>query len=204
MTATIRLYQPGDEKGAYHVCLKTGDHGSDGEPFYQEDPDALGRIYVGPYLKFSPELALILEDANGICGYSLATLDSKLFFRRYEKEWRPLLVKEFARPIGSKQNWTRVESVYEEYHDPDYFCPEPYEDYPSHLHIDLLEHAQGHGHGRKMIERLLDMLAAKNSPGVHLGMSASNDRAYGFYMKLGFKELIRDADSIYLGLRFKR
>jgi hypothetical protein len=38
------------------VCLKTGDHGEDAEPLYREDPDALGRIFVGPYLAFEPEL----------------------------------------------------------------------------------------------------------------------------------------------------
>lgn len=201
MTATIRLYQPGDEVAAYYVCMKTGDHGADGEPFFREDPDALGRIYVGPYLKFSPELALMLEDEDGVCGYALAVLDSKQFFDRYEKEWRPNLVREFPRPTSSKEEWTRIESVYDTYHDPDYFCPEPYDDYPSHLHIDLLPRAQGHGHGRRMMERLLKMLADQSTEGVHLGMSASNDRAYGFYQKLGFHELCRDEDSIYLGMK---
>lgn len=51
---TIRPAQPGDESGAYYVCLKTGDHGQDGEPYYGDDPDALGRIYVGPYLRSNP------------------------------------------------------------------------------------------------------------------------------------------------------
>ena len=66
---TIRLARLGDQQGAYYVCLKTGDHGKDGEPFYREDPDALGRIFVGPYLAFEPEMSLILEDEQGICGY---------------------------------------------------------------------------------------------------------------------------------------
>jgi len=35
----IRQAQPGDQRGAYYVCLKTGDNGRDGEPFYREDPD---------------------------------------------------------------------------------------------------------------------------------------------------------------------
>lgn len=201
MTIKIRLYQPGDEAAAYHVCMKTGDHGADGEPFFREDPDALGRIYVGPYLKFSPDLALLLEDDNGVCGYALAVLDSKRFFDRYEKEWRPDLVREFARPSGPQENWTRIQSVYESYHDPDYFCPEPYDQYPSHLHIDLLPHAQGKGYGRKMMQQLLAMLDEQGSPGVHLGMSISNERAYGFYLKLGFQELTRDSESIYLGVR---
>ncbi len=203
MTTQIRMYQPGDQQAAYHVCLKTGDHGKDGEPFYVDDPDALGRIYVGPYLRFAPELALMLEDEQGICGYALGVLDSRGFYQRYEQEWRPDLVRQFPAPGGDRANWSRVEAAYHLYHHPDYFCPEPYDDYPSHLHIDLLPRAQGCGHGRHMIERLVDLLGDQGSPGVHLGMSITNDPAYGFYKKLDFQELVRDKDSIYMGMRLQ-
>ena len=201
MNATIRPYRSGDEAAAYHVCLKTGDHGKDGEPFYREDPDALGRIYVGPYLKFAPELSLILEDGDGVCGYALAALDSKAFFSAYEEQWRPQLVSNFPRPAGNKSKWSRVEEVYESYHEPDYFCPEPYSEYPSHLHIDLLTRVQGQGYGRKLIEELLIRLRESGSAGVHLGMSSRNESAYGFYRRLGFHELHRTGDCIYLGKR---
>src|SRR5204863_27494 len=80
--------RPGDQPGAYYVCLKTGDHGKDGEAFYREDPDALGRIFVGPYLAYEPELSLILEDKEGICGYALGAFDSRAFYARYEAECR--------------------------------------------------------------------------------------------------------------------
>jgi ribosomal protein S18 acetylase RimI-like enzyme len=199
--ARIRDYQPGDEPGTYFVCLKTGDHGKDGEPFFRDDPDALGRIYTAPYLQFAPELALILEDDQGICGYALAALDSHAFFARYEQEWRGQLCEQFAAPAGDPSQWTRLEEVYHLYHSPDYFCPEPYDEYPSHLHIDLLPRAQGQGHGRRLIEQLLDRLVAGGSPGVHLGMSAINDAAYGFYRSLGFQELVRHEDAIYMGMR---
>ena len=86
---TVRPARPGDEPGAYHVCLKTGDHGQDGEPFYRDDPDALGRIFVGPYLRLEPDLSLVLEDDHGICGYALGALDSRGFYARYDAEWRP-------------------------------------------------------------------------------------------------------------------
>jgi ribosomal protein S18 acetylase RimI-like enzyme len=56
-----------------------------------------------------------------------------------------------------------------------------------------------------MIDELVSRLRGQGSPGVHLGMSAVNDRAYAFYRALGFEELCRDGTgdtgSIYMGMR---
>lgn len=199
----IRGARPGDQRGADYVCFKTGDNGGDGEPFFSEDPDALGRIFVEPYLAFEPDLALILEDAEGICGYTLGALDSRAFYARYEAEWRPTLCPRHPAPQGDPATWTRLQEVYSWYHQPDYFCPDPYDAYPSHLHIDLLPRAQGRGYGRRMLTHLFELLRQRGSPGVHLGVRPLNARAHGFYRRLGFRELIRmgsgnDA-SVYMG-----
>lgn len=203
----IRPYRPGDEPGAYYVCLKTGNFGRDGEPFYGEDPDALGRIYVGPYLTFEPGLSLILEDDQGICGYALGAFDSRAFFARYEQEWRPDLCARFPDPPGDPGQWTRVQEVYHAYHHPEYFYPEPYEAYPSHLHIDLLPRAQHRGYGRRMLEQVMDQLHRRGSPGAHLCVSAFNTPALGFYQRLGFQELVRAGSGndrcIYMGKALK-
>jgi len=205
MKPILRDYRPGDEPGAYHVCLKTGDRGRDGEALYREDPDALGRIYVGPYLRFAPNFALILEDDGGVCGYALAAPDSRTFYQRYDREWRPELCRRFPDPQGAPASWTRVQEIHHLYHHPEYHCPEPYEEYPSHLHIDLLERVQHRGYGSGMMEALLHRLRQRGSPGVHLGTSAVNHPAYAFYRKLGFGDLARagegDDGTIYMGLR---
>ncbi len=201
----IRSARAGDEAGAYYVCLKTGDHGKDGEPFYRDDPDALGRIFVGPYLAFEPELSLTLEDEQGVCGYSLGAFDSRAFYARYEAEWRPQLCARFPEPQGDPGRWTRAQQAHYWYHHPDYFCPEPYASFPSHLHIDLLERARGLGLGRRMMEQVMGRLRERGSPGAHLGVSMLNTPALGFYQKLGFHELARVGTGaegcIYLGKR---
>ena len=201
----IRPATRDDRPAAYYVCLKTGNYGEDGEPYYADDPDALGRIFVGPYLEFEPQFSLLLEDAEGVCGYALGALDSHEFYGRYEDEWRPGLCASFPDPQGDPARWTRAQHEHHSYHHPDYFCPEPYDGYPSHLHIDLLPRAQGHGYGRRMIETLMDRFRAHGSPGAHLGLSALNSRAFGFYTRLGFQELVRMGSGanacIYLGRR---
>lgn len=207
MTTSFRTRQGNAEDipATYYVCMKTGDHGKDGEAFFREDPDALGRIFVGPYLVFEPELSLVLEDEQGVCGYALAAFDSRKFFDRYEREWRPKLVADFPMPTGDRSTWTPLQECHSWYHEPDYFCPEPYDQYPSHLHIDFLERARGFGFGRSMMEELMEKLKQMGSPGAHLGVSIRNTPAFGFYEKLGFQELVRVGDStdgcVYLGKR---
>ena len=46
-------------------------------------------------------------------------------------------------------------------------------------------------------------LRQRGSPGAHLGVSMVNTRAFGFYQRLGFKELLRAGEGkdgcIYMG-----
>ncbi len=203
----MRRARPEDTAAAYHVCLRTGDYGKDGEPFYRDDPDALGRIFVGPYLALEPALAWVLEDALGVCGYALGALDSRAFYQRYDTEWRPRLCREFPWPGGDPATWTRAQRVHSWYHQPDYFCPEPYAQYPSHLHIDLLERARGKGWGRRMLEHVMQQLRDLGSPGAHLGVANPNTSAAAFYRRLGFHELAIVGDGpegcTYMGKAFR-
>jgi len=142
-----------------------------------------------------------------VCGYVLGALDSRAFYARYDAEWRPRLCAEFPAPRGDAAQWTPTQQVHNVYHHPDYFCPEPYAAYPSHLHIDLLPRAQGRGFGRRMIEQLMDTLRDRGSPGAHLGVSMPNTRARAFYAHLGFHELTRvgsgDDACVYMGMTLR-
>jgi ribosomal protein S18 acetylase RimI-like enzyme len=197
----IRRCLPRDEDAAYEVCLKTGDSGKDGTHLY-DDPKALGNIFVGPYIHLEPELAFVLEDPQGVCGYVLGAVDSKKFYQAFVEKWLPGIRQRHPEPTGDPAAWTPTQKLYHQYYHPDVFCPEPYHQYPSHLHIDLLPRVQGHGLGNEMMRVLLDELAARKTPGVHLGMAPTNSRAEKFYKKLGFHELLRTSDSLYLGKRF--
>jgi len=202
---TIRPARPDDEPAAMRVCLETGDDGGDATTFYRDDPDALGRIFVAPYFAFAPDLAWVVEDENGVCGYCLAAADSGAFYDRYEREWRPRLVARFPEPTGDPAGWTRAEQVHRLYHHPDHLVPGPPGHYPAHVHVDLVARAQGRGLGKTMMQIVLGDLRRRGVPGVHLGVGTVNARAQGFYRKLGFAELGRTGGAdgcTWMGLRF--
>jgi ribosomal protein S18 acetylase RimI-like enzyme len=182
---TIRPYQSGDEPALYEVCLRTGDAGRDATGLY-DDPRLLGHLYVGPYLALAPELAFVLADAGTPVGYVLGALDTDRFAAACEVSWWPPLRRRYPDPADPRTPDQRLAALI---HHPPAQSAEVTARYPSHLHIDLLPAAQGRGHGRALMRRLLDALAAAGSPGVHLGVARDNENAIGFYRRLGFAEL---------------
>ena len=63
------------------------------------------------------------------------------------------------------------------------------EEYPAHLHIDLLPPFQGAGHGRALMETFYAAAARAGAAGVHVTVTTANTRALGFYDRLGFRRL---------------
>jgi len=89
--------------------------------------------------------------------------------------------------------------VISSFHNNDIYVPPGY---PSHLHIDLVARAQGKGIGTKMILHLENELKKRGATAVHLEMALENNRAFQFYMKLGFQKLKHLEDVQILGKQF--
>jgi ribosomal protein S18 acetylase RimI-like enzyme len=79
--------------------------------------------------------------------------------------------------------------------------PDFVDEYPAHLHIDLLPRAQGMGWGSRLMEQCLDQARSEGVPGLHLGVGLDNTKAQVFYAKQGFHEIRRDPGALYLGLK---
>jgi ribosomal protein S18 acetylase RimI-like enzyme len=182
----IRKYQPGEEQVLYDICLLTGDSGVDATGLYQE-PALLGEVYVGPYLRFAPEHALVGVDADGVAGYVLGVPDTLAFEATCERSWWPDLRARY--PLDRFPADSPDGRIVRLIHTPPEASPEVVERYPAHLHIDLLPRLQGQGFGRQLLTALLDGLAAAGAPGVHLGVSTANQNAIGFYRRMGFTEV---------------
>ena len=73
----------------YDICIRTGNYGEDARNLYNNH-EALGIYYVGPYVVFEQDLAFVLEDKLGICGYVLGTKNiKKEFFKKMNENGCP-------------------------------------------------------------------------------------------------------------------
>jgi len=194
----VRKFQEDDRSGLYHVCLATGDSGAGALHLYNQK-EMLGEIYVGPYLTFQPDLSLTLVK-DGIAGYALAAFDTRSFEDTLSKKWWPAILEKYENRSPEKFN-EREKNLFRYIKNPPLRPEKIVSEYPSHLHIDLLETAQGRGIGKAMMHLLLQLLRDKGSKGVHLGMGATNSRAFIFYSKLGFELLDKDDDEWTMGLK---
>ena len=185
-----------DLPGAYRVCLLTGDSGRDATAIYR-DPDLLGHLFVGPYIVGEPDLAWVLTDAEGVGGYVLATADTRAFQAWAEANWWPQLRERYPEAPDDGPDAALIRLIHAPPRAPDSLVAA----HPAHLHIDLAQRIRGQGHGRAMIDLILDGLRKRACPGVHLDVSAENPNAIAFYRHLGFIELERGGESILMGLK---
>lgn len=183
MTVKIRPYQPGDDDAMYDICWRTGPTSDDGSPLFHHER-LLGEIYLGPYIVLEPELAFVAEDTDGVAGYVIGARGTAEFEAACEESWWPKKRIEYAESAFQGQPEEGLVSLI---HQPR-ITPARYTDqYPSHLHIDLLPRLQGRGCGRRLMDRLFTALREAGSPGVHLGVGAGNRNAIGFYEHLGLQ-----------------
>lgn len=181
------------------VCLETGDSGKDATHLHRL-PDLVGDIYVAPYVLHQPEFAYVLQAGDLVVGYLLGVLDTQEFEKvLVEKYWPAARAKyrNIDLEVTESDNELLSELGKQEFSDGDLATK-----YPSHLHIDIVESHQSAGYGKSMISFLLSELKDAGSLGVHLHMSASNDRARAFYKKFGFNEIFEDTNECIMGLIF--
>ncbi|EGD82363.1 hypothetical protein PTSG_03030 [Salpingoeca rosetta] len=189
-----------DRDYLYDLCIKAGRAGADPQKVY-ECPTILGDRWVGPYLSLPGCLAYVLEDNQGVCGYVLAAIDSRAFYRDLQSLYLPSVAGKYTPPAEPRSNWKPVDHLLHELLNPTFYIDEDImKSYPSHLHIDLLPRAQNQGNGRRLINLLLRNLQACGSVGVHLEVPAESAGAHRFYERLGFSPLsVNMANKVYFG-----
>lgn len=177
--------------------MRTGDAGQDAHDLVT-DTKLYGHIWAAQYGLLEPEHAFVVVDDGDVAGgYVLGALDTAAFEARCAVEYWPKLQAEHPEGSGEGLDALLIGII----HRPARTPPSVTDEYPSHLHIDLLPPFQGGGWGRCLMETVMESLRADGSTGLHLGVSAKNTRALGFYAHLGFTELHVSPGHHLLGIK---
>jgi ribosomal protein S18 acetylase RimI-like enzyme len=196
--AVVRPYRASDLGDLYRICLQTGDSGEDATSKF-EDARILGHVFAAPYGFFEPSLAFVAEDDLGVGGYAVGALDSRAFEKRLEADWWPALRGRYPAPPPELPpgQWTPDQRAAGLIHVPPRVPDELAEDYPSHLHINLVPRLQSQGLGRQLINMLIGALRQQGSVGLHFVVRPANQRAVGFYRHLGFPMVSAEGPVIF-------
>lgn len=201
MEFKIRNYKSSDLDKLYEICLKTGDSGKDASMIYK-DPFLLGHYYAAPYAVIHPELNFILTKNEIPIGYVLGTDNSELYYHKCEELWFPKLRDKYLLPEHNNDSPDSkiIKLIYNG------ILPKlpkiMLDEYPAHLHIDILPEGQGQGMGKKLIFTFIDKLKELNVPALHLEVGKRNKDAIKFYEKIGFKQIKDYEFSIVYGMKF--
>lgn len=186
----IRPFRPGDEPALVDICLKTADAGADATGILDDD-DLWAEIFVLPYVARHPEFAFVVETDDGrVVGYTVGAPDSAAFEEWFATEWWPRHAERWPRPHGGQTAADSRQDGILRYAYSRAGGAQPFGDeYPAHLHIDLLPETQGQGLGRRLIETLEAALREAGVTGLHLVASADNTGAIAFYPRVGFEPI---------------
>jgi ribosomal protein S18 acetylase RimI-like enzyme len=191
----IRPYRASDRDALYDICVRTADAGEDARGHYSND-DLMGDLFAVSYATLEPDMAFVADDGTGrAIGYIVGTKDTRAFVKRYAAEWAPAAGPKY----GDDE---RDRHMLQLLHHPEHMLvPELVDDYPAHLHMNLLPVFQRRGLGRRLMETFRAAAHENGAEKVWLGMLTVNVRARAFYDRLGFTELqVKDPEPLtYLG-----
>lgn len=197
---TVRPYRRQDDAGLAAVCLATAaPDGRDGTARYAH-PGLPADVYALPYVRFEPDLCLVVDDGTRegrVSGYVLGTSDTVAFEEWATRAWWPGVRRRY--PVEAQVTGTDDARLAAVAGSPVATSRALTDRYPAHLHVDLLPHVQGQGLGRRLVEAFMVTAHTGGASGAHLGVSTANERAVGFYGRLGFHLVERTDDALMLG-----
>ena len=194
--SSIRPFRSGDEPALADICVRTAAAGDDATGMLSDDA-IWPAIFVLPYVQRHPDTAFVaLTDDGRVAGYIVCAPDTDDFERWFADEWWPPYAERWPRSADRSAGERGILT----YANDRGTTPNRWQEYPAHLHIDLLPELQGQGMGRRLIETLIARLREFGVPGVHLVASAANTGAGAFYPRVGFTPLPAERDDRAFGM----
>lgn len=181
----IRKYKEKDFENFRKICIDTAPNSS---KLSEKKKKTLTLTYAEYYCEREGDLCFALADDNdNAVGYILGARDNK----KYEKQFLKYVMKIAKISPSAAVSSYFGSKIYKPY----------YNDYPAHLHIDILPDYQHSGYGTQLMDALKNEMKSRNISGVMLCVGSNNENAIKFYKKNGFEVLKNLAGGIMMGFK---
>ena len=184
-SVTVRPYSKDDWKDVRFVCLNSdGPCRSSGRAV-----NFTLTVYCDCYIEGEPQNCFVAtDDSDRAIGYVLCAADFDAYRERFVDKYYPRIKRwEFKR----RKSALRAIESQGKYKN----------DYPAHLHIDLLPSYQHMGLGTKLMDTLCNHLKQNGVKGVMFTVWHKNYGAIKFYEKYGFKLIETKDTTLVYGLK---
>ena len=176
----IRPYKEKDRDDVRYICLNC-DGPSDMSP---EGEHFILTAYCDYYIEREKENCFVAADEDDkAVGYILCAENFESFIHCFREEYIPRIPEDQTDHIGYAKASTAVQEKYKN-------------EYPAHLHIDIMPEYQRMGLGHKLMDTLLSHLKDKGIKGIVLSVADFNDKGIAFYKKYGFTLAESSSDGI--------
>ncbi len=186
-----------DKNNIINICFHTGYMGEDARSHFH-DKKLFGLLFCSYYPKFESHNSFIaVTKENGkekVIGYVLCSLDTKEQEIKYKKrfQWKILVRLVLITSWKYFHDFKLVLSFISRmlrYKGRNGGEIAMHDQYPAHLHVDVMEEYQNKGIGTQLIKRLEEHLKKKKIAGICLGTSERNYKSIPFYKKHGYRLL---------------
>ena len=182
---TIRPYRETDKKNVQNVCLYCDGY----EQFREDTINFLLSTYCDYYVEKEPHNCFVAaNEKDEAVGYILCTEDFDSFFKCFNEEY----FTKIDEKCTNERYYASMAYVHHQKHK---------DEYPAHLHIDLLQEYQRMGLGHRLMDTLLSHLKAKGTRGLMLTVAKYNEKGMAFYKKYGFDVIEDLPDCVIHGIK---
>lgn len=183
----IRPLKEKDKKACGNICIVTA------PPSFVDTERHRRRnllLYCNYYTRMNGHSFVAVNENDEAIGYIFCEPD----YNRYKKEFKRVELKQLLKLGIASYAWGKSEIASAKM-----FSNE----YPGHMHIDILPEYQRQGVGHMLVDALRAHLKEENVKGIHLGCGAKNEMGVSFYKKYGFAELARTPGGVTFGMKIK-
>ncbi len=181
----IRKFQLNDKKNVQNICLYCDGY----EDFKEDTINFLLSTYCDYYTENEPDNCFVAVNENDeAVGYILCAENFDRFYSIFKEKYLTKI------PEDQKTNRFYAETsitLHKKYKD----------DYPAHLHIDIMGDYQRMGLGHRLMDELIKHLKNKNIAGVMFTVSSFNTKGMSFYKKYGFTAIEENPDCTVFGMK---